>query len=102
MNVTTDNKVSVSVKSELGETKEERMNLLFKLVEAGMPIKYLFELLQLPNGDEIMERIADENLAEITQNQQMQAMQQEPQQAPPGGNVPVPIPDADMMAAAQG
>lgn len=71
-----DNNVKVSVTSELGETKSERRELLFRLVEAGLPLKTLLEYLEFPNVDQISQRIAEEALAEVAMNQ-MQAPPQE-------------------------
>jgi len=99
LSVSGDNNVSVSVTSELGETKEARLDLLIKLVQLGMPLKFLFEFLELPNGDEIVERIADENIAEIMQQQmqatmggQMNPQQGQPQQGVNPNDIPVPLP----------
>lgn len=64
-----ENRVKVSVTSKLGETSEARLNLLFKLLEAGMPIKYIFDYLEFPNTSDILERIAEENVAEIMKQQ---------------------------------
>jgi hypothetical protein len=107
ISVASDHNVKASVTSELGETTGARQELLFKLVEVGMPIKFLFKYLELPDGDDIMERIAEENVAEIAQQQMMaeqQAqMQQGGQQAPPPGvnGNPVPMPDQQTSLIAQ-
>jgi hypothetical protein len=60
LKVTEDNKVKVTVTSELGETRSARMNILMKLVELGLPLKFLFEQIEFPNTDDIMQRIAEE------------------------------------------
>lgn len=107
ISVASEHQVKASVTSELGETTGARQELLFKLVEAGMPLKFLFKYLELPDGDDIMERIAEENVAEIAQ-QQMMAEQQAQMQAqgqaspPPGVNGnPVPMPDQETSLIAQ-
>jgi len=74
-----DNKVKVSVTSQLGETREARMDLLFKLLEAGLPLKVLLDHLEFPNTSDILERIASESIAETM----IQRMGQ-PGSAPPG------------------
>lgn len=60
-----DNQVKVTVTSQLGETRESRINLLFKLLEAGMPLKTLLEFLEFPNVSDMMERIASEGVADM-------------------------------------
>jgi len=90
-NILPDNNVKVSVTSELGETKEARMNLLFKLVEAGLPLKFLLENIEFPNTEDVFTRIADEALADM-QMEQLKAQQtqqaQVPQGMPPQGAPP--------------
>lgn len=80
-----DNQVKVSVNSMLGETKQARIDLLLKLVAAGLPLKFLLEFLEFPNADDIFERIASEQVADM----QMQQMQQPPA---PVGPPPPPEP----------
>lgn len=89
MAILPDNQVKVSVSSQLGETKQARLNLLFKLVEAGLPLKFVLQYLEFPNTTDILERIAEESVAEIM----MQQMQTTP---PPGSatmtGAPTPVP----------
>lgn len=77
-----DNQVKVSVISELGETRQARMDLLMKLVEMGLPFKVLLEYLEFPNSGDVLSRIAEESLAEIAMEQMKASMTQ---QAGPGG-----------------
>jgi|GEM_PF-3666419 hypothetical protein len=77
--ILTDNQVKVSVTSQLGETREARLDLLFKLLDAGIPLKVVLENLEFPNTNDILERIASESLADIA----MEQMKQPPQQIPP-------------------
>lgn len=79
--ILTDNQVKVSVTSQLGETREARLDLMFKLLDAGMPLKVVLENLEFPNTNDILERIASESLADI-------AMEQMKQQAPSGMTPP--------------
>ena len=60
-----DNEVKVSVTSELGETKFARLDLLMRLVEMGLPFKTLLEYLEFPNTTDILERIAEESVADM-------------------------------------
>lgn len=81
--VTEDNNVKVTVSSELGETKAARLNILMKLAEAGIiPGKTILEHLEFPNTDDILERVAEESVAEMATN----IMQQPP--LPPTGGPP--------------
>lgn len=73
--ILTDNQVKVSVTSQLGETREARLDLLFRLLDAGIPLKVLLENLEFPNTNDILERIASESLADIA----MEQMKQQPQ-----------------------
>jgi len=103
LSVTADNQVKVSVTSEFGETKAARFALLKELVSLGMPLKFMFQFLEFPNSDDIMQRIADENLAEAMKQQMMeeQAQQAQMQQPSPEGlgaempieDMPVPMPE---------
>ncbi len=87
--ILSENQVKVSVTSQLGETKQARTNMLFRLVELGMPLKIALDLLEFPNTTDIFQRIAQEQVADL----QMQALQaqmapqpgQTPGAAPPGG-----------------
>jgi hypothetical protein len=83
-----DNQVKVSVTSELGETKSARMNLLLELVSMGLPFKILLEYLEFPNTQDILERIADEAVADSVLGQLGQQPNGQP--APPGSDVPPP------------
>jgi len=90
-----DNHVKVSVTSELGETKQARLDLLFKLVEAGVPLKVLMEYLEFRNTSDIFERITQEALGEIALYQ-MKAAATQPEQpmdpiAPPPAAGPAPV-----------
>jgi hypothetical protein len=98
-----DNQVKVTVSSQLGETREARMELLFKLLEAGMPLKTLLEFLEFPNVSDMMERIASEGVAETAMDS-MAAGQPpvdqtgqppEQQEAPP----PPPMNEQDQLMA---
>lgn len=80
-----DNKVKVSVTSELGETKEAKMDLLFKLVEVGLPLKFILENIEFPNTSDVFERIAQESLAELKLQAMGAAMGAPPAGAAPGG-----------------
>lgn len=82
--VAEDNNVKVTVSSELGETKAARLNILMKLAEAGIiPGKTILEHLEFPNTDDILERVAEESVAEMAQN-----IMQQPPQVPPTGGIP--------------
>lgn len=101
-----DNQVKVSVTSELGETKQARLDLLLKLVELEIiPGKVVLEHLEFPNSQDILQRIAEETLAEIAITQ-MQSQGLTPMQppVPPGGEgaaPPEPTPNPARMAALQ-
>ncbi len=71
LNILPDNQVKVSVYSSLGETREERLNLMTKLVELGVPLKFLLEYLEFPNTTDIFDRMAQEALGDMA----MTAMQ---------------------------
>ena len=79
--ILTENQVKVSVTSQLGETREAKMDLLFRLLDAGLPLKVLLENLEFPNTNDILERIASESLAEIAMEKMKQ--QEQPPQIPP-------------------
>lgn len=84
-----DNNVKVSITSQLGETRSARLNILFKLMDYGLPLNVVLKLLEFPNTSDIMSRIAEEAVADL----QMEAMKAQvaPQpgqvsgQSPPGG-----------------
>lgn len=65
LNILPDNQVKVSVYSSLGETKNERLNLMTKLVELGVPLKFLLEYLEFPNTTDIFDRIAQETVGQL-------------------------------------
>jgi hypothetical protein len=65
LNILPDNQVKVSVYSSLGETKDERLNLMTKLVELGVPLKFLLEYLEFPNTTDIFDRMAQEALGDM-------------------------------------
>lgn len=83
-----DNQVKVSVVSELGETKDARRELLFRLVELGLPLKTALTLMEFPNTDDIFSRIAEEQMADIMLEGMKSRMTQPPTPAP------VPMPGA--------
>lgn len=61
-----DNNVKVSVTSELGETKGARTELLLRLFEVGViPAKTVLEFLEFPNTGDILQRVAEETIADI-------------------------------------
>lgn len=80
--------VKASVTSQLGETKEDRINLMVKLVELGvMPGKALLAHLEFPNVADLTSQLADEVASEIVaENLKGQQGQQPagPGQVPPG------------------
>lgn len=88
--ILTDNNVKASVTSQLGETREARMDLMFRLLDAGLPLKIVLEHLEFPNTNDILERIASESLADIA----MEQMKQPPQE----GALP---PDQELMGIKQ-
>lgn len=94
-----DNQVKVSVTSELGETRQSRLELLLKLVELGLPFKILLEHLEFPNTSDILSRIAEESVADMAM-QQMQAQATTQQSA--GGTSPQDMQMIDQMNAELG
>jgi hypothetical protein len=60
-----ENNIKVSVTSQLGETKQAKLDLLFQLIDRGLPIKYVLEYLEFPNVGDIMSRIAEEAMGDI-------------------------------------
>lgn len=91
-----DNQVKVSVISELGETKEAQQEILFKLLEAGLPLKTVLEHLEFPNTNDLMERIASEQAASIIENQMM-GPQTPPQVPMPGQPQAQGVDESDML-----
>lgn len=63
--VLTDNRVKVSVNSELGETKAARFAMLLKLLEAGLPLATVLKLIEFPGSADVMQRIAEEAVADM-------------------------------------
>lgn len=95
LNILPDNQVKVSVYSQLGETKQERLNLLFKLLDAGIPLKFVLEYLEFPNTTDVFERIAEEALGEIALSSIGAGANQPPQDPsmmPPDGSMPPEMP----------
>lgn len=90
-----ENNVSVSVNSELGETKASRIALLKELVTLGLPLKVLLEHLEFPNTDDIFQRMADEAMADMAlENMKAQGQAQAQVDSQP---VPMaPAPDGDV------
>lgn len=86
--VLTDNQVKVSISSQLGETRQARLELLMRLVELGLPLRILLEHLEFPNVQDLLERIASEALAEQAAQQMAQ-----PEQPQPGMPPPPPAPE---------
>jgi hypothetical protein len=91
--IATSKNIHATLTSELGETKQARLNFLSKLVELGMPLPYLLKNLEFPDVDDIEQRIAEEFVVQQMQDQQAQqqqagAVQGQPQNgAPPGLDV---------------
>lgn len=104
MAILPDHNVKVKVTSELGETKEDQINLLVKLVELGViPGKVLLKHLEFPDVADLQQSLADEVASEILgetmKGQQGQtqggagAPPMDPSQMagiPPGGSPPQP------------
>jgi hypothetical protein len=91
-----ENHVKVSVYSELGETKQARQNLLFKLLEAGLPLKVVLEHLEFANTDDILQRVAEEALGDSVLQQMGQPQQQlSPGAMPPAQPETVPMPEVN-------
>lgn len=82
-----DNNVKVNVTSELGETKAARQALLFKLLDAGLPLKIILDHLEFPNSDDILQRVAEEAVGDMVMSQL--GSNQTPPQIPQG-MAPVP------------
>jgi hypothetical protein len=91
MRISTSKNVHATLTSDLGETKQARLNFLSKLVELGLPLTFLLKNLEFPDIDDIEQRIAEEAVIQDMQQQQAQAGQgaQQPGQSPvtPGINV---------------
>lgn len=83
-----DNKVKVSVTSQLGETREARLNLLFRLVELGLPLQFVLNHLEFPNTQDILQRIAEEQVADLEIERMKAMMAPQPGQAVPGQGIP--------------
>lgn len=81
-----DNKISVSIQSQLGETKQAKMELLLKLKDAGLPLATVLKFLEFPNAADISERLAEEALADMAieaMKAQQTAPAVEPSRLPP-------------------
>lgn len=102
-----DNQVKVSVQSEFGETKEARQELLFRLLESGVPLKIVLKYLEFPGADDVMQRVADETVADMEMEMMKAQMGAVPgSMPPPGGSIPpveVPPPppavDLDLISS---
>lgn len=87
--VLADNQVKISITSQLGETKSAKLDMLFRLMDYGLPLNVVLGLLEFPNASDITQRIAEEALAGV----QMEALKA--QMAPqPGQNAPGQVPSA--------
>jgi hypothetical protein len=60
-----DHNIKVSISSQLGETKQAKIDLLFQLVDRGLPLKYVLEYLEFPNTSDILQRVAEEAAGDI-------------------------------------
>jgi len=85
-----ENQVKVTVTSELGESRQARLQLLMDLVDRGMPLKFLLENIEFPNAGDVFERIASESVADMM----MQKMAEPPQVGPDGQPMPQGPPGA--------
>lgn len=63
--VLSENQVKVSVVSQLGETRGAKLELLFQLVDRGLPLTSVLALLEFPNTEDIMQRIAEQEAAQV-------------------------------------
>lgn len=97
-----DNQVKVSITSQLGETREAKLNLLFRLVELGMPLKFVLEYLEFPNTSDILQRIAEQTVADLKMAQLQAQMAPQPGQQQPGmpGGQGAVAPSPDMAQSA--
>lgn len=108
-----DNRVKASVTSELGETKQARMELLFKLLDSQVISgKSVLRHLEFPNTQNIMQELAEEELAAVAIDQMKNppvppgmppgappgapGMPLPPPEGAPGEEIPTP-PDEQMM-----
>lgn len=90
MAILDENQIKVSVVSQLGETRAARMELLFKLVDLGIISgRTVLSHLEFPNTDDILEQLADEELANVAM-EQMKGMGQAPGAGGPPGQLPPP------------
>lgn len=101
------NHVKVSVVSQLGETKQARTELLFRLQKAGLPFQTMLKLMEFPNADDIIQRIAEETVADMA----LEAMKANAAAAaqgpmgpgsPAGGPPSLPTPPLDLGGALGG
>lgn len=89
MAILPEHNVKVKVSSELGETKEDQINLLVKLVELGViPGKVLLNHLEFPNVADLQSSLADEVASEIVAERMKGQQGQQPGQ----GGAPAPQP----------
>lgn len=86
-----DNQVKVSVTSELGETKQARIQLLMSLVEMGLPFKSLLEYLEFPDTSDVLSRIEEEEVA----NAMLEGVKTQAGLPP---QVPAPVPTPEQQA----
>ncbi len=94
LNILPDNQVKVSVYSQLGETKDQRLKRMTELVGLGVPLKFLLEYLEFPNTSDIFERIAEETVGDMAM-QAMSAGATTPDQIQPGGMPAGAVPQGD-------
>jgi hypothetical protein len=92
-----EHQVKVSVVSELGETRQARMELLLDLNERGvLPTQTLLKMIEFPNTDDVIQRIAEEATADIVLESMKANATQAPQGIPTGGGMPgAPMPPAE-------
>lgn len=87
-----DNKVKVSVVSELGETKEARFDLLLKMKDSEIiTAKEVLNYTEFPNTTDVLQRMAEEALGQVMLDSLRAKMTQPPMDPgamPPGGEVP--------------
>jgi hypothetical protein len=109
LNILPDNQVKVSVYSQLGETKDQRLRRMTELVGLGVPLKFLLEYLEFPNTSDIFERIAEETVGQMALDA-MGAGATTPDQIDPaaagampaGGAAPAPAPNPQLAMLLQG
>jgi hypothetical protein len=88
LSVLPEHQIKVSVTSQLGETREARLNFIIKLVELGvLPAQELLKYIEFPNTSDILERLASEAMAGMAMDAMKSQAGQPPQQAPGGGDL---------------